>query len=180
MVGTKPQDFHSAFRNENGILLEGNQVLGIFVWKFERTFKLSDEKNDDFDDQNEERRNTHIRENYNLIKVGQMTDLNCNYNSNTDTRIHTYEILRTIQQLKHRAPGTSGINKQILTHCPKNIIYSLKIIYNTAKYIGYFSTKFKVAKIIPIPKTLKNYKFIENYRSISLLEILARYWKDSQ
>ena len=115
--------------------------------------------------------NNHLRTNQNRLTLGNRTDLNCNYDRGGDTKIHTHEIINEIRKLKNKAPGISGINRHILINCPKNIIYSIKNIFNASLSIGYFPDQFKVAKNIPVPKPGKDSKQIENYRPISLLEV---------
>ena len=111
MMGTKQQDPNNALLNENGIPLEGDRILEGFARRFERTFKISDAENEDFDRTNEIMVNTHIRNNQNKIALGLRRDINCNYSRGGDTKIHTHEIIKEIHSLKNKAPGISGINK---------------------------------------------------------------------
>ena len=159
---------------EQSVVGRGQIVEG-FAARLERTFKISNEDNKNFDRNNEIHVNTYIRNNQNKLTTGNRTDINCNYNRGHDSRIQTHEILREIQSLKHKSPGVSGINKHILSHCPRNIIYILKNIYNASLFIGHFPSNFKTAKIIPIPKPDKDAASIENYRPISLLEVPGKF-----
>ena len=126
MLGAQQEEHHSTLLNENGALRVGDQIRRGFLQKFERTFHINDEDNDGLDRNNENTLETYITNNRNIITLGQRTDLNCNFNRGVDMKIHTHDIMNEISTLKNKAPGTSGINKIILQHCPKKIIYSLK------------------------------------------------------
>ena len=92
-MGKNQQEQLTTLRNENGILLERKDVLDGFVGRFRRTFQISEDDNQNFDEENEEMVDTFIRNNRNRITIDRRTDTTCNYNRGADARIHTYEIL---------------------------------------------------------------------------------------
>ena len=100
MGGTKQHVDQSTLRNENGALLEGDQIIRGFALKFERTSKISEEDDDNFDMANEIAVTNHLRTNQNRTTFGNRTDLKCNYNRGGDTKIHTHEIMNEIRKLK--------------------------------------------------------------------------------
>ena len=79
--------------------------------------------------------------------------------------------------LKHtpkRAPGPTGITWPMVKNFPPEIITSLTKIFNASLASGYFPKAFKISNIRLIPKPGKNPHSPENYRPISLLEILGK------
>ena len=57
MAGTEYKQIQPTIRNENGVLLEGEEVLKGFTKRFENTFKIQDVDNQLFDRTNEMRVN---------------------------------------------------------------------------------------------------------------------------
>lgn len=85
------------------------------------------------------------------------------------------EIKNIIKSLKtHKAPGLDVIKNIALKNLPDNIISSIRNITNSILISGYFPEQWKKAKIILIPKTVKNRMEISNYRPISLLSCLGK------
>ena len=95
-MGTKQHDDQRNLRNENGALLEGDQIMRVFAHKFERTFKIREEDKDDFAMANEITVTNHLTTNRNRITLDNRTELNCNHNRGGDTKIHTHEIMEEI------------------------------------------------------------------------------------
>ena len=77
------------------------------------------------------------------------------------------DIFRKLNNKK--SAGNDKIPNIILKHLPKNITKLYTIIFNNALNKWYFPYKWKIAKIIAIPKKEKDPSLIENLRPISLL-----------
>lgn len=73
--------------------------------------------------------------------------------------------------MKKTCPGSSGINKTILTHLPEAALTRLLKIFNATVSAGYFPEKWKISTIKLIPKPGKSPHHAINYRPISLLEV---------
>lgn len=95
-------------------------------------------------------------------------------NNSLTTPIEENEVKRLLQRAPRRASGTSGISWAMARHLPHNIISTLTTIYNASLATGYFPRPYKKATTILLPKPNKNYHLPENYRPISLLEVLGK------
>ena len=81
-----------------------------------------------------------------------------------------YEIRSVIKKLKPKAStGIDGISTRVLKALPNNFIEALSNLFNRSMEQGFFPTKFKTAKVVPIYKKKGSRKNCENYRPISLL-----------
>ena len=90
------------------------------------------------------------------------------------TPVEEEDVSRLLRHTPRRAPGPSGITWPIAKNLPPEVIESLTGIFNACLASGYFPKLFKVSNIILIPKPGKNLHLPENYRPISLLDILAK------
>ena len=85
-------------------------------------------------------------------------------------RVRDSEIKDAISRLKIRkAPGHDGISNRLLKSAPPAFISFLAKLYNACLTIGYFPRKWKVGKIVAIPKPGKDPTLPESYRQITLL-----------
>ncbi len=91
--------------------------------------------------------------------------------------IQSEEIQKHIKRMKHKAPGTTKINKKVLEKCPEKSIEQLCNIFNAAFSSGFFPNAFKTAIIKLIPKENKAPKNPINYRPISLLEVPGKIYE---
>lgn len=138
-------------------------------WK--EIFKITEEENQEFDYENEERVLQHLEGNieklspYHQVEEQRVTE---------EEKITKEEVLQTIQSFKQRAPGTSGLTKRNFTEAPENIVEGVTSIYNTALNLGYFPDYLKISKMIFIQKEGKPPDSVKSYRPISLLEFIAK------
>lgn len=80
------------------------------------------------------------------------------------------EIRQFIRKLKvKKSPGNDGISNLLLKHLPEKGIMLLMYVLRACLRLSYFPDKWKVAKVIPIPKPGKDQSDPSNYRPISLL-----------
>lgn len=91
--------------------------------------------------------------------------------STMDCRISTQELVRAIRKSKNTCPGSSGINKTILSHLPECALGRLRAIFDAALSAGYFPDLFKEAEMRMVAKPGKVPTRPDSYRPISLLEV---------
>ena len=84
------------------------------------------------------------------------------------------EVKQALSTIKKKAPGDSGIGHQIIIHLPPQTIQAITYLFNTQLATGYFPQKFKSATAVMIPKPNKNHTDPQNYRPISLLEVIGK------
>lgn len=72
------------------------------------------------------------------------------------------------------APGPDGVSNDLIKHLPRKPLVLLTRIFNRCLQLEYFPSKWKLAKIVPIPKQRKDLKIATNYRPISLLSTLGK------
>ncbi len=90
------------------------------------------------------------------------------------TPFTTAEVKQTLDTTKKKAPGDTNIGHQILKNLPHETIVAITYLYNTQIATGYFPKHFKTATAVMIPKPGKNHTDPQNYRPISLLEVLGK------
>ena len=85
------------------------------------------------------------------------------------------DIIKTIKQIKSKkSAGLDKINNTLIKNLPRNVIIYLNLIMNSSLKLGYFSSSWKIAKVVPIPKVGKDLSLASNYRPISLLSCLGK------
>ena len=141
------------------------------VW--ERVFGDEDSDSDSDTEHGEDSTDVHafLRNNGHRITPYNNSDYSRLNTSPLDQLITPDDVSNTIKQTKNTAPGSSTLNKLILSKLPKKAIETLTNIYNAALSSGYFPDIWKKSIIKLIPKTGKNPHKTENYRPISLLEV---------
>ena len=96
-------------------------------------------------------------------------------NSDAPSLTSLDEIKFFISCLKNsKAPGIDQINNILLKNLPLSALNYLLRIYNFCISNSYFPNAFKLAKVIPIPKSGKDERLPSNYRPISLLSSLGK------
>ena len=119
--------------------------------------------------------NREIRDNPGKYNNYDLTDLT-RLNNNNPLIIHITKntIKNIIKSFKNKAPGKSGINKQILMNLPEISYEIYALLGNRTLSMGYFPVVFKEGIIILILKPGKNPRLITSYRPIMLLEVPAK------
>ena len=95
-------------------------------------------------------------------------------NNELTAPITSNEVKQTIMRFPRKAPGSSQIGKDALSHLPDNLLHSITALYNASLSIGYFPSSFKTAIVVLIPKPQKDLSNVSSYRPISLLESLGK------
>ena len=135
-------------------------------------FKISEEDNVNFDQENDRGVNQYLRENNYRIKPYHLANLNRLNENDPLTKPLTYmEMLKIITNFKNKAPGESGITRKILLNLPRSALERLNEIINLLLSMGYFAVGFKNGHMIMTQKPNKDNKEAENYRPITLLEV---------
>lgn len=141
-------------------------------------FHISDEENQSFDRETEERVMEDIREQTELLNTDPMVNLqNLSHEDPLISPISVEDVTNGIKHIKNEAPGLSQIRKTELLQLPPIMIHRLASIYNVSLASGYFPKRFKTAVIALIPKAGKPPNKPENFRPISLLEIPGKIFK---
>ena len=85
-----------------------------------------------------------------------------------------YEVVAALRSLYvSKASGLDGISARLLKETAEQIALSLTLLYNQSLETGEFPGAWKLAHIVPIYKK-GNKDHIENYRPISLLNIMLK------
>ena len=93
----------------------------------------------------------------------------------TDFHLSPRQIFTYIKYSANRkAPGSDGITVQMLKHASRKVILQIYYIFRSTTSLGYFPDKWKIAKLIPIPKPGKPRNALSSYRPISLLSLLGK------
>ena len=80
------------------------------------------------------------------------------------------EVIKYIKKLKNKkSPGFDQISSLFIKRLPIKAIVMLTKIINSMLSIGYFPNAWKLSKIIPTYKKVKDSKLVSSYRPISLL-----------
>ena len=172
LMGTAQPEATYLLDHQNRKIFKAEEKERLMRRHLEKCFRISDEENEDFDQTKEEDVEEALLEHMDLITpLRNANPENLLYENPLMRKINPRETKETIKQFKnHKAPGESGISKEILANLPNKMILRLTNIMNACLSMGYFPDAFKVAKIIFIPKPNKNPHRIENKRPISLLE----------
>ena len=136
-----------------------------------KVFRISDEENQEFDQNFEQEIDNFIDDN--LHRVTPNITVNKD-NLELTGFVTLEEFYHCLRRFKEKAPGKTGITKNMIVNAPTNIKLTLTEIYNASLASGYFPDTLKTAKMILIPKPNTDRKYITNYRPISLLEITAK------
>ncbi len=110
----------------------------------------------------------------NMIPHNTIRKIRLNPQHPLTTPIEEEDVARLLRHTPRRAPGPSGITWPMVRNLPQETISSLTEIFNACLASGYFPKAFKISNITLIAKPGKNSHLPENYRPISLLEILGK------
>lgn len=93
----------------------------------------------------------------------------------TVQQITLEEVIQTLSALRpYKAPGPDTIQNIMLKQLPLSAILWLCGVLNNCLMLGYWPSKFKIAKVIPILKAGKSPSDANNYRPISLLNATGK------
>lgn len=94
---------------------------------------------------------------------------------NAENRVDLLDIQRIVSKLKvKKAPGLDKISNVLLKRLPVSALVQITRIINASIDICHFPSHFKIAKITPVLKSMKDPKCAVNYRPISLLSSLGK------
>ena len=150
---------HNTLINENDQEINDNQsIANCFQNHWKNVFSILPEENISFD-HNKEREVTEILNSPEGRSKSIPLEI-INHNILDDTnylirKITINEIKAILHKMKNKAPGISGINKEIMKHLSDSCWEQIIEIYNAALATGKFPTPWKKAKITLIPKTRK-------------------------
>ena len=155
--------------NNNNKLYKDEEKHSLYNRTWKNVFKISEEENQNFDEENEIRVNNFLNENLYRTKPYEFANTRRLDPNNFLTKpIEKRHIISIIKQFKKKAPGKSGINKEILDNLPKEALDRLNVILNLALSMGYFMVFFKNGIMIFTTKPGKNNKYPINYRPITV------------
>lgn len=153
--------------HNNNMIVEDRDKEELFRGHWEKVFRISEEENEDFDRENEDRIDSLIEDNIGLTRSLGTID-------NYSIRIDRGEIIRVIKSFKHRAPGQDGITKHQLANLPRVMLDRLKNILEACINLGHIPNSWKSATMIFLPKPDKSPTQHTNYRPISLLNLPSK------
>ena len=150
--------------------IEGMTELLTETWS--NVFRISDEDNESFDEDNEELVNDFIAANRERTQPYSHSDLSrLAPDSQLTAPVTTADVKRIIKNFKNKAPGISGITKRILEHLPEDLIAVFTILTNHAISMGAFPYIYKSGEMALLGKEGKDARQPSNYRPITLLEV---------
>lgn len=172
MMGTERCNTTNYIKDQNGRKLYSDaDKEREFRKRWSKVFDISEEENENFDDENERIVNQYLRTRLHRITPYHTADL---ARLRVTAIIRLREVLHWLRSFKNKAPGLSGITRNMLLNLPSKPHEALLNIYNASLSAGYFPDELKKAKLIFIPKPAKDHAQSINYRPISLLEITGK------
>lgn len=88
------------------------------------------------------------------------------------------ETAAIIKELKtNKSPGDDSIFPKLIKNLPNRAIFFLNHIFSTCLLLNYFPVKWKIAKVIPLPKPGKPTDDPRSYRPISLLSCIGKIYE---
>ena len=143
--------------NNNKKLYKDEKKHSLYNRTGKNVFRISKEKNQNFDEENEIRVNNFLNENmYRIRPYESANTRRLNPNNFLTKPIENRHIVTITKQFKKKASGKSGINKEILDNLPKEALDRLNTILNLALSMGYIMVLFKNGIMISTTKPGKN------------------------
>ena len=119
--------------------------------------------------------NNWINDNQEVISPLPTVDLSLLDGQNSFTApITLAEVKTDITHVKKRAPGLTGMTREVIRKLPNSVLRAVTALFNASLALGYFPQALKSAVVIFILKPGKDPTDPASYRPISLLEILAK------
>ncbi|GJQ66724.1 hypothetical protein Trydic_g4669 [Trypoxylus dichotomus] len=85
------------------------------------------------------------------------------------------EVLEVIKGIPQRkTPGEDGIPSGAPRNLPLKLLVNLTTIFNAVLYLICYPSRWKCARIVPVPRSKKNHHSPEGYRPISLLCTISK------
>lgn len=173
LLGTNNQPTHYVKDHNGRKLYENKDIAEAYRREWKNIFRISPDENELFDNDHEEMIINWVNQNiertipYNIIDKSRIQQSGME-------EITEGELLHNLRSFKERAPGFTGITRNMLLNLPANCIQGILEIFNSTLSAGYFPTEFKRAKMVFIPKEGKDNTQVINNRPISLLEVLGK------
>ena len=141
-----------ANNNDNRVYKdEDKEILYRNIW--EKIFEIPPEDNRNFTINNENLVREYLECNSELSKPYQFADLSRLDEDNFLIKpVTASDIINIIKGFKNKAPGISGINKQILSQLPQNAIERYSLLTNLTLSMGYYPTAYKNGELVFTPK----------------------------
>ena len=137
------------------------------TWE-EEIFQITEVENREFDMENERRVEEYLVQNEYRTRPYPVANLNRLDGNNSLIRpVTIFDIIKIIANFKNKAPGESGITKNMLVNAPRSALERLKEIVNLLLSMGYFSIEYKNGHMVMAPKPDKDKRKVLNYRPIS-------------
>ena len=164
--------------NNNQKIFDDNNQEEAFRMHWQNTFKITPQENQDFDQQHEVFINNIINNNLETLSPFPMADLSrLDPENELLNPIRPCDIKLILKEIKNRAPGISGINKEIMDNLPNQTLLEYATLLNLTLSMGYFPDIFKIALLIFLLKPNKSPFNVANYRPISLLEVPGKIYE---
>ena len=143
--------------NANVYKDEDKEILYRNIW--EKIFEIPPEYNRNFNVNNENLVREFLKRNRELSTHYHYADLTrLDENNILIKPVRAIDIINIIKGFKNKALGISGINKQILSQLPPNVIERYSVLTNLTRSMGYYPTAYKNGELIFTPKQGKDTK----------------------
>ncbi|CAL4067354.1 unnamed protein product [Meganyctiphanes norvegica] len=146
----------------------------VFTSTWKNVYKISEEENQQFDQENEEMVQQTLLRNSHKITSKLNINLQEIKDNNQQLPFNSINVALTIKELANKAPGPSKLRKPHFTNLPPNMIRNITHLFNCSYATGMYPTQFKTAEIILFPKETGEKSNPMNYRPISLLNFLGK------
>ena len=170
--GSKGGDRGYIWSADRRKLYSKRDKINRFKETWEPIFDISPEENATFDKHTEKEVKEYLLNNQEITIPYEIADLTRLERDSELTRpISVFDLMAIIAKTKNKAPGESGINKEVLKNLPRAALERMADIINILLSMGYFSVKFKNGHMIFAQKEGKDEREALNYRPITLLEV---------
>jgi hypothetical protein len=138
----------------------------IFKNRLKDTFRVPNSPH--FDDQHREQIETLIAENNHLFQPSSPE-------GSDEPDVTTAEVKRAVKELKSKsAPGPDGIHNIFIHFAPVELLVCIRNIFSVCVKRGHHPHSWKTGVITMLPKTTENRQDPNNYRPITLLNVIGK------